>query len=149
MEKSTAEDGFTLVELLVVLAILGLLAAFIAPQVIGQFTRAKADVGELRLQNLIATLDLYYLDMGQYPTTEEGLPALVRRPEGGTRWAGPYLRDEKMLTDPWGEPFLYRAPGEHGPYDLYTYGADKKEGGTADNSDLVSWIVDDVLPEQP
>ncbi|MBY0431028.1 MAG: type II secretion system major pseudopilin GspG, partial [Rhodospirillales bacterium] len=108
------QDGFTLLELLVVMAILGLLAAFAAPQVMKYLGGARTDAAKVQIQNLSAMLDLYRLDNGRYPSSTEGLLALVDKPGGVTRWNGPYVKKRDMLADPWGKPYQYRAPGEHG-----------------------------------
>lgn len=131
--------GFTLIELLVVLVILGLLAGLAGPRVLGYLNKAKTDTARLQIEELGAGLDLYYLDMGRYPTTEQGLDALVERPSGADGWNGPYLKKPRIPEDPWGREYHYRSPGEHGAYDLYTLGADAAEGGEGDNQDVVSW----------
>lgn len=131
--------GFTLIELLVVLAILGLLALIAVPQVLKYLSAAKTDTAQLQIQQLGLTLDLYRLDVGRYPTEEQGLEAMLTRPPDAERWNGPYLRKQEMLLDPWGNPFAYRIPGEHGEYDLLTLGADESEGGEGEDQDVVSW----------
>lgn len=135
-----AQEGFTLVELLVVLAILGLLAAIAAPQVMRQLGGAKSEAAEIQLEKLGGVLDLYRLEVGVYPTTAEGLTALVDRPAAAApSWNGPYLKNPDALTDPWGRPYQYRAPGDHGDYDLWSLGADGKPGGEGENRDVASW----------
>lgn len=131
--------GFTLLELLVVLAILGLLAAIAAPQVLKHLGGAKSDAARIQIQNLAATLDLYRLDTGRYPTEREGLVSLVERPAGDPVWDGPYLKRKDALTDPWGRPYAYRFPGRFGPFDLFTLGADNREGGEGEDRDVTSW----------
>ena len=138
-QEASQSAGFTLVELLVVLAILGLLVSIATPQVIRYLGRAKTDVAKVQIQNLAATLDLYHLDVGRYPTQEEGLQALVTQPTGADRWAGPYIKTAMALVDPWGAPYGYRIPGEHGDYDLFSLGADKALGGTGENQDVGNW----------
>lgn len=133
------ERGFTLVELLVVLVILGLIAAFAAPQVIKYLGRAKTEAAGIQIQRLSGVLDLYRLEVGRYPSTEEGLEALVERPIDAESWNGPYLKKADALTDPWGRPYIYRQPGEHGDFDLFTLGADGSEGGEGEDQDLTSW----------
>jgi general secretion pathway protein G len=133
------EEGFTLVELLVVLAILGLLAAIAAPQVMRQLGGAKSEAAEIQLEKLGGVLDLYRLEIGAYPSTSEGLSALVDKPAAAARWNGPYLKNRDSLTDPWGRPYEYRAPGDHGEYDLWSLGADGRPGGDGENADVASW----------
>jgi general secretion pathway protein G len=132
-------QGYTLVELLVVLAILGLLVALAAPRVIKYLSSAKTDTARIQIQKLSTVLDLYRLEVGHFPTTEQGLQALVDRPAQVETWNGPYLKTRDSLTDPWGRPYGYRSPGQHGDYDLYTLGADGREGGDGENRDLTSW----------
>lgn len=124
------QSGFTLVELLVVLAILGLLVAIASPQVLKYLSRAKVDTAQIEIKNLSAALDLYMIDVGRYPTQQEGLAALITNPGGLPTWHGPYLKATAVPLDPWGHPYQYRIPGQHGDYDLYTLGADQ----TADAS---------------
>jgi general secretion pathway protein G len=138
--KDRSESGFTLVELLVVLAILGLLAAIAAPQVMRQLGGAKSEAAQIQLQKLGGVLDLYRLEVGAYPSTSDGLTALVDRPAAAApSWNGPYLKNRDSLTDPWGRTYQYRAPGEHGEYDLWSFGADGKPGGEGENRDVASW----------
>jgi general secretion pathway protein G len=134
-----AACGFTLIELLVVLVILGLLAGLVAPRVIHYLGRAKSDTARLQIDNLEGALDMYHLEVGQYPTTDQGLDALVNQPSGVTAWNGPYLKKKQIPKDPWGYDYIYRSPGEHGPYDLYSLGADHAEGGEGENKDILSW----------
>jgi general secretion pathway protein G len=131
--------GFTLIELLVVLVILGLLAGLVAPQVMKYLGGAKTDSTRLQIQDLAATLDLYRLEVGRYPTTDEGLQALVEAPPGATNWNGPYLKKKQIPADAWGYDYHYRSPGEHGSFDIYSLGADNTEGGEGENQDVVSW----------
>jgi general secretion pathway protein G len=135
------ESGFTLVELLVVLAILGMIVALVTPQVLKYLGRAKTDTAKIEIQTLSNALDLYRLDMQRYPSQHEGLQALIEPPSGaGTdQWRGPYLKQRKLPLDPWGRPYLYRTPGEHGDFDLYTFGADNAPGGTGEDQDVVNW----------
>jgi general secretion pathway protein G len=132
-------NGFTLVELLVVLAILGLLVALAAPRVIKYLGSAKIDTARIQIEKLGGVLDLYRLELGSYPTEQEGLISLVERPAQLDGWNGPYLKNRESLTDPWGRPYEYRSPGEHGEYDLYSLGADGKEGGDGEDQDVTSW----------
>jgi general secretion pathway protein G len=131
--------GFTLIELLVVLVILGLLAGLAGPRVLKYLGGAKADTAKLQIVELAVGLDLFYLEVGRYPTTEEGLIALVEPPMGLTDWAGPYFKKQQIPEDPWGNEYHYRYPGEHSEYDLYSLGEDNSDGGEGLNADVVSW----------
>ncbi len=134
--------GFTLLELLVVVIILGLLAALVGPRLIGRVGRAKTEIAKSQIALLEAALDQYRLDMGRYPSTEEGLEALITPPadeEQKKNWRGPYLKKKKIPLDPWGRPYQYRFPGEHGDYDLWSYGADGQPGGEGENADITNW----------
>ena len=133
------ENGFTLIELLVVLVILGLLAGLVGPQVLRYLGGAKSDTTRLQIEELGAGLDLYHLETGRYPTTEEGLSALVEQPAGISNWNGPYLKKKTVPGDPWGNEYHYRSPGENGMYDLYSLGQDNMEAGEGDAADIVSW----------
>lgn len=140
MKKRTQRhDGFTLIELLVVLVILGLLAGLVGPQVLRHLGGAKSDTAQLQISELGAGLDLYHLEVGRYPSSSEGLQALVEAPPSANNWHGPYLKKSRVPKDPWGNEYNYRFPGDHGPYDLFSYGADSAEGGEGDNQDIVSW----------
>lgn len=131
--------GFTLIELLVVLVILGLLAAFVAPQVFSYLAQAKTDAANAQVQNIASILDLYRLQVGRYPSEDEGLDALLEAPPDAERWNGPYVKREDALIDPWGNQYVYEFPGEHGDYDLYSLGADGTEGGEDEDQDVTSW----------
>lgn len=131
--------GFTLVELLVVLAILGLLVGLVGPQVMKHFAGAKSDTAKLQIEDLGSALDLFYLDNGRYPSGSEGLGALITAPSGLPHWNGPYLKKPSLPRDPWGNDYHYTLPGQHGAYDLVSYGADNAPGGEKDNRDQVSW----------
>jgi general secretion pathway protein G len=137
--RREAAAGFTLLELLVVLAILGLLIGLVAPQVIKYFGRAKTDVARVDIHNFEQALDLFRLDVGRYPTQEEGLDALAAKPAGLDSWQGPYIKQSKVPADPWGHPYHYRIPGQHREYDLYSLGADDAPGGTGENQDITNW----------
>ena len=132
------EDGFTLVELLVVLAIIGLLASLVAPQVIKHLSTAKSATARIQVQKLAGVLDIFHLEVGRYPTQEEGLAALVEKPWESERWNGPYIKNREALIDPWGQPYVYRIPGREADYDLYTLGADGQEGGDGENRDIAT-----------
>lgn len=131
------QAGFTLIELLVVLVILGLLAALAGPRVIGYLGGARSDSARLQIESFRSALDLYRIDTGSYPSTQQGLSALVRDP-GVTGWRGPYLEGSELPADPWGNAYVYRAPGEQGAYDLLSLGADKAPGGTGEDADVTS-----------
>lgn len=131
------EAGFTLVELLVVLVILGLLFGLVVPRTIDYLGRAKADVAKVQIQNLSQALDLYRLDNGRYPTQDEGLKALVARPANAARWNGPYVKGNEVPPDPWGKPYFYEVPSKRGmAYDLYSLGSDGARGGNGENADV-------------
>ena len=134
-----AASGFTLIELLVVLAIIGLLAGLVGPQVIKHLGESKTKAAKLQIEELSSALDMYRLDVGHYPSAEEGLVALVEQPSSTTYWNGPYLRKKKMPEDPWNNPYHYVIPGEHGKFDIFTYGADDTEGGEGEDRDVNSW----------
>ena len=128
--------GFTLVELLVVLAILGLLVGLVGPQVMKHLGRAKGQTATLQIADLSAALDAFYLDVGRYPTTDEGLLALVQTPATAVGWNGPYLKKKSVPKDPWAHDYVYQAPATAVPYDLLSFGADGVAGGEGDNADL-------------
>ena len=128
--------GFTLLELLVVLVILGLISAIAVPQVFKWLERANVDSAKLQIEALGGAVDLYRLEVGAYPPT---LKALVAKPDGVDRWNGPYLGKSIVPKDPWGRDYRYRVPGRHGPYDLYSLGSDGLDGGEGHKADIVSW----------
>jgi len=130
--------GFTLIELLVVIIIIGLLAALVGPRLFGKVGAAKLKAAKAQVEMFGTALDTFRLDVGRYPTNEEGLKALREKPSGAERWDGPYLPKE-IPSDPWGRPYVYLSPGNHGDYDLMSYGADGIEGGEGENQDAVSW----------
>jgi len=131
--------GFTLIELLVVLAIIGLLVGLIGPRVMSAFSSSKTKTARIQISQFGGALDMYRLDVGRYPTTEQGLQALVDKPADVQNWNGPYLKKAKVPKDPWGFEYHYRCPGEHGPYDLWSLGADNQEGGTGEEQDIDGW----------
>ena len=131
--------GFTLIEMIVVVIILGLLAGLVAPKLFGRVGQSKQVAARAQIELLGAALDQYSLDMGTYPTALEGL---IRNPGGGNNWNGPYLKKNAIPADPWGNPYNYKCcPGEHGEYDLWSDGADGKPGGTGENADVASWTI--------
>lgn len=129
--------GFTLLELLVVVVIIGLLAGFVAPRYFGQVGKSEVNVAKAQIDALEKALDQYRLDTGRYPTSEVGLKALVEKPANEPKWAGPYLRKAVPL-DPWGKPYLYRIPGEKGEFDLVSFGKDGQPGGSGEASDITN-----------
>lgn len=137
--SKSQEKGFTLLELLVVLGIIAMLAGVVGPQVMKHLGGAKSKTAKVQVEDLAAALDMYKLDVGSYPSTEQGIVALIEKPESAKRWNGPYLRKKKIPLDPWNFDYQYASPGENGAFDLYTLGADQKEGGEGEDQDLVSW----------
>lgn len=131
-------QGFTLLELLVVLVVLGLLAGIVAPRYFNQLGKSEAKVARAQIEGLVKALDIYRLETGNYPTTEQGLEALVIAPSDEPKWDGPYLQKSVPL-DPWGRQYIYRAPGENGEYDLLSMGKDGQPGGTGENAEINSW----------
>ncbi|MFT3954437.1 MAG: type II secretion system major pseudopilin GspG [Piscinibacter sp.] len=130
--------GFTLLELLVVMVIIGLLAGIVAPQYFAQIGKSNAKVARAQIESFGQALDQYRLDVGQYPTSEQGLGALRAAPQQVLRWQGPYLKRD-IPDDPWGRPYVYKRPGQHGDYDLVSLGADGQPGGEGEAADVVSW----------
>ena len=128
--------GFTLLELLVVIVIIGLLAGYVAPRYFSQVGRSEIQVARAQIDSLEKALDQYRLDMRRYPSAEEGLDALVARPASAQSWHGPYLK-KAVPSDPWGRPFVYRVPGEKGDFELASLGRDGKPGGAGDDADIV------------
>lgn len=140
MEKRVGrkEGGFTFFEILVVITIIGLLAALVGPRLWGKISGAKQSAAKAQIELFGTALDAFRLDVGRYPTTEEGLKALREKPSAANNWQGPYLPKEIPL-DPWKKSYVYRSPGEHGDYDIISYGADGVEGGEGESEDVVSW----------
>lgn len=137
--KSSREGGFTLLELLVVLSIMGLLAAIVGPQVIKYLGSSKSEAARVQVKNIASSLQLFRLDAGRYPSAEEGLSALVKQPSSVPNWNGPYMPDASAITDPWGKPYRFLAPGKHGEVDVYTLGSDGAEGGSGEAKDVGNW----------
>jgi general secretion pathway protein G len=132
---TASSAGFTLLELLVVVAIIGLLVGLVAPRYFGQVGRSEVNAAKAQIDSFEKALDQYRLDTGHYPTSETGLNALVQRPPNEPKWNGPYLR-KSVPQDPWGKPYLYRSPGEKGDYDILSYGRDGQAGGNGEDADL-------------
>jgi general secretion pathway protein G len=135
-DEDDGQSGFTLVEMLVVITIIGLIMGLIGPRVLNYLRESKVKAAKIQLQSFGSTLDLFYLDAGRFPSTAEGLTALVRPTPGVASWNGPYLRGGNVPNDPWNHSYLYRSPGEHGPYDIMSYGSDGQEGGSGVASDI-------------
>lgn len=138
--RAHRESGFTLLELLVVLAILGLLIGLVAPAVMRQFGSAKEKIAHQSVERMATVLDMYKLDIGAYPTTEQGLQALITHPQGVARWNGPYLKGDKLPEDPWGHAFVYRSPSQRAghEFDLYSLGPTGQASGPEDTSAIAS-----------
>ena len=130
--------GFTLLELLVVMVIIGLLVGYVAPMYFKQVGKSEVKVAKAQIESFGKALDQYRLDLGHYPTTEQGLQALIVKPEGENRWDGPYLKKGVPL-DPWGTAYDYKSPGQHGEYDIVSYGKDKVPGGSGEDADIGNW----------
>lgn len=133
------QSGFTLLELLVVLGIIAMLAGIVGPQVMKHLGESKVKAAKVQIEELMATLDMYKLDLGNYPSTEQGLNALIESPNNAKHWNGPYLRKSKIPVDPWQHEYIYTFPGKHGKFDLYSFGADGIEGGEGEDKDVVGW----------
>lgn len=137
--KIRRQTGFTLLELLVVLGIIAMLAGLVGPQVMKHMGESKVKAAKVQIEDLAQTLDMFKLDVGGYPTSEQGLNALIENPGDIQRWNGPYLRKSKVPLDPWQQEYKYTSPGEHGKFDVSSMGADGKEGGEGEDKDLNSW----------
>jgi general secretion pathway protein G len=135
--RRSGEAGFTLVEILVVITIIGLIMALVGPRVLNYLGESKAKAAKIQIESFSSALDLYYLDVGRYPTTNEGLAALTRG-NNLPGWNGPYLRGGMVPNDPWGHGYVYRSPGERSPYDIISLGSDGQEGGSGTAADIVS-----------
>jgi len=131
-----AHRGFTLLELVMVLVIIGVILAMVGPRVFNSLGRASSERAKVQIEQIGSALELYKLDTGRFPSTQEGLGALLAQPAGVANWNGPYIRDPKTLKDPWSRDFVYRSPAEKGGYDLISLGADGKEGGEGENKDV-------------
>lgn len=131
--------GFTLLELLVVMVIIGLLAGYVGPKYFEQIGKSETKTAKAQIDALGKALDQYRIDTGSYPSTEQGLAALNKNPGSSEKWSGPYLKKD-VPNDPWDKPYIYKNPGEHGgDYDLYSLGKDGQQGGTKESEDVVSW----------
>jgi general secretion pathway protein G len=130
------QAGFTLVEMLVVLTIIALILGLVGPRVLNYLSESRVKTAKLQIESFGSSLDLFYLDNGRYPTTSEGLNALVERPTGVEVWNGPYVKGGKVPSDPWGHPYQYRSPVENAPYEIVSYGSDGREGGTGTAADI-------------
>ncbi|MBM4056106.1 MAG: type II secretion system protein GspG [Planctomycetes bacterium] len=131
--------GFTLLELLIVMIIIGLLAALIGPKMIGRVGESRQTVAKQQIEGFSTALEMFKLDTTRYPTQEQGLEALVVSPQGVENWKGPYLKKKFVPKDPWGNEYVYVYPGENGDYDIVSHGADGSEGGEGEDGDVVSW----------
>jgi general secretion pathway protein G len=131
--------GMTLIEILVVLTLIGIVMGIVGGNYLGQGEKAKAKAARIEIEQIGQTLDLFKLEVGRYPTTQEGLQALITAPSGMPNWNGPYWKKSTLPKDPWTNEYKYASPGQHGAYDLWSYGADGKEGGDAANKDITSW----------
>jgi general secretion pathway protein G len=130
------QSGFTLVEMLVVITIIGLIMSLVGPRVLNYLSQSKVKAARIQIQSFSSALDLFYLDAGRYPSTVEGLDALVKPLAGLAAWNGPYLKGSAVPNDPWGKPYLYRSPGERSAYEIVSYGSDGQEGGTGTAADI-------------
>jgi len=138
-KRAKGEDGFTLVEILVVIAIIALIMSLVGPRVLNYLAESKVKAARIQIQSFSSALDLFNLDTGRYPTTAEGLQVLMRSPGNIAAWNGPYLKGESVPLDPWGKAYDYRSPGEHGVYEIKSYGSDGQEGGSGTAADITSW----------
>jgi len=132
------DKGFTLIELLIVMVILGLLAALVGPRMFGKVGKSKQRAAKAQISLFETTLDTYRLDVGKYPNTDQGLEALRVKPDGEEKWDGPYISKEVPL-DPWGNPYVYESPSDHGDYSIISLGADGNPGGEGEDTDIVNW----------
>jgi general secretion pathway protein G len=136
--RRQAERGFTLVEMLVVITIIGLIMALVGPRVLNYLSDSRTKTAKIQIQSFASALDLFYLDAGRYPSSAEGLGALVRPPSGISAWNGPYLKGGTVPNDPWGNSYVYRLPGERSAYEIRSFGSDGQEGGTGTAADITS-----------
>ncbi len=134
-----SERGFTLVEMLVVITIISIVMSLVGPRVLNYLTDSKVKAAKIQIESFESALDLYRLDVGRYPNTSEGLRALIESPGNSVPWGGPYLRGDAVPNDPWGKPYVYRSPGEHGNYDIMSYGVGGQESGADAQATITSW----------
>jgi general secretion pathway protein G len=138
LRKSVCPHGFTLIELLVVMVIIGLLAGYVAPRYFAQVGKSETKIARAQIDAFEKALETYRLDVGHYPTTEQGLNALMTQPTNTPKWQGPYLK-KTPPSDPWGNTYIYKQPGEHSDFDILSYGRDGKSGGQGEDADIVNW----------
>jgi general secretion pathway protein G len=138
MNRTKKESGITLIELLVVMVIIAMFATIVGQRLFRNVEKARQTTAKAQINEFESVLDAFKLDVGRYPTTEEGLQSLRARPGNTDRWDGPYLKKD-VPVDPWQRPYLYRFPGQHGDYDLYSLGADGQEGGDGESADVTNW----------
>jgi general secretion pathway protein G len=138
LSSRRAERGYTLVEILVVLAIIGLIVGFVGPRALGYLSDSRVKAARIQIEAFSSALYLYFLDNGGYPNSSEGLAALVQKPEGASSWNGPYLKTNLVPNDPWGHPYVYASPGQHGPYDISSSGPQAREGAS-DSAQIANW----------
>ncbi|WP_027534680.1 type II secretion system major pseudopilin GspG [Bradyrhizobium sp. WSM3983] len=136
--RGGGQDGFTLVEMLVVITIIGMIMALVGPRVLNYLSESRVKAAKIQLQSFGSALDLFYLDAGRFPSSSEGLAALVQPGSGISAWNGPYLKGGSVPNDPWGKAYVYRQPGEKAPYEIRSLGSDGQEGGTGTAADLTS-----------
>lgn len=132
------QAGFTLVEMLVVITIIGLIMGLVGPRVLGYLSESKVKTAKIQIESLSAALDLFYLDNGRYPAGNEGLGALVQRPASASAWNGPYIKSGAVPADPWGHPYVYKVPGDHAAYEIASYGSAGQEGGAGSSTIIKS-----------
>ena len=130
VRRRRGQDGFTLIEMLVVITIIGLIMALVGPRVLNYLSESKTKAAQIQIESFSSALDLFYLDNGRYPSSNEGLVALVRRPSSADGWNGPYLKSGAVPSDPWGRAYVYRAPGQRGPYEIVSLGSSGQPNGT-------------------
>jgi general secretion pathway protein G len=136
VRSATQNAGFTLVEMLVVLTIIALILGLVGPRVLNYLGESRIKTAKLQIESFGSSLDLFYLDSGRYPTTSEGLNALVQRPPGVELWNGPYVKGGRVPVDPWGNSYQYQSPAERAPYEIVSFGSDGREGGTGSAADI-------------